>query len=157
MTVATTLPPLYNISKKRETPRPLDLRASFGANDVTRTHDLLITNQLLYRLSYISKWDFPTQSMISHFLPFVNRNFKKHAVHRGGGFGQNPHAARPFLFPREFTITRSVIYPVQSYQHCAQVCPQNQAETAQLFLDFPLFSTGLPQVIHLVHAFHMLT
>ena len=25
-----------------------------GANDVTRTHDLLITNQLLYRLSYIS-------------------------------------------------------------------------------------------------------
>ena len=26
----------------------------FGANDVTRTHDLLITNQLLYRLSYIS-------------------------------------------------------------------------------------------------------
>ena len=26
----------------------------FGANDVTRTHDLLITNQLLYRLSYTS-------------------------------------------------------------------------------------------------------
>ena len=25
-----------------------------GASDVTRTHDLLITNQLLYRLSYIS-------------------------------------------------------------------------------------------------------
>ena len=25
-----------------------------GANDVTRTHDLLITNQLLYRLSYTS-------------------------------------------------------------------------------------------------------
>ena len=54
MTVATTLPPLYNISRKREAPRPLDLRASFGANDVTRTHDLLITNQLLYRLSYTS-------------------------------------------------------------------------------------------------------
>ena len=54
MTVATTLPPLDNISRKREAPRPLDLRASFGANDVTRTHDLLITNQLLYRLSYIS-------------------------------------------------------------------------------------------------------
>ena len=27
---------------------------SFGATDVTRTHDLLITNQLLYRLSYSS-------------------------------------------------------------------------------------------------------
>ena len=26
-----------------------------GASDVTRTHDLLITNQLLYRLSYTSK------------------------------------------------------------------------------------------------------
>ncbi len=30
----------------------------FGANDVTRTHDLLITNQLLYRLSYISVFTF---------------------------------------------------------------------------------------------------
>ena len=29
-----------------------------GANDVTRTHDLLITNQLLYRLSYISVFTF---------------------------------------------------------------------------------------------------
>ena len=54
MTVATILPPLYNISRKREASRPLDLRASFGANDVTRTHDLLITNQLLYRLSHTS-------------------------------------------------------------------------------------------------------
>ena len=26
----------------------------FGAGNVTRTHDLLITNQLLYRLSYTS-------------------------------------------------------------------------------------------------------
>lgn len=26
----------------------------YGATDVTRTHDLLITNQLLYRLSYSS-------------------------------------------------------------------------------------------------------
>ena len=64
MTVATTLPPLYNISKKRETPRPLDLRASFGANDVTRTHDLLITNQLLYRLSYISIFTFGVADLI---------------------------------------------------------------------------------------------
>ena len=28
--------------------------AFLGATDVTRTHDLLITNQLLYRLSYSS-------------------------------------------------------------------------------------------------------
>ena len=27
---------------------------SYGAEDATRTHDLLITNQLLYRLSYSS-------------------------------------------------------------------------------------------------------
>ena len=27
---------------------------AFGAGNVTRTHDLLITNQLLYRLSYTS-------------------------------------------------------------------------------------------------------
>ena len=29
-----------------------------GASGVTRTPDLLITNQLLYRLSYTSKYDF---------------------------------------------------------------------------------------------------
>ena len=64
MTVATILPPLYNISRKREASRPLDLRASFGANDVTRTHDLLITNQLLYRLSYISIFTFGVADLI---------------------------------------------------------------------------------------------
>ena len=30
----------------------------FGAGNVTRTHDLLITNQLLYRLSYTSVLSF---------------------------------------------------------------------------------------------------
>ena len=55
MTVAYHITTGYTtFPRKREAPRPLDLRASFGANDVTRTHDLLITNQLLYRLSYIS-------------------------------------------------------------------------------------------------------
>ena len=41
--------------KQKDTPPDVLL---LGANDVTRTHDLLITNQLLYRLSYISIWDF---------------------------------------------------------------------------------------------------
>ena len=35
-----------------------------GANDVTRTHDLLITNQLLYRLSYISIFTFEAADLI---------------------------------------------------------------------------------------------
>ena len=35
-----------------------------GANDVTRTHDLLITNQLLYRLSYISIFTFEIADLI---------------------------------------------------------------------------------------------
>ena len=50
-----------------------------GANDVTRTHDLLITNQLLYRLSYISicNWNSPETlisaiAMIAHFSASVN-------------------------------------------------------------------------------------
>ena len=42
-----------------------------GANDVTRTHDLLITNQLLYRLSYISlslwsAWISPERELFYH-------------------------------------------------------------------------------------------
>ena len=40
------------------------LRGYSGAGNVTRTHDLLITNQLLYRLSYtsapFSKWEYIT-------------------------------------------------------------------------------------------------
>ena len=35
-----------------------------GANDVTRTHDLLITNQLLYRLSYISIFTFGVADLL---------------------------------------------------------------------------------------------
>ena len=35
-----------------------------GASDVTRTHDLLITNQLLYRLSYISIFTFGVADLI---------------------------------------------------------------------------------------------
>ncbi|EDM99983.1 hypothetical protein BACCAP_02257 [Pseudoflavonifractor capillosus ATCC 29799] len=34
------------------------IRSFFGAGNVTRTHDLLITNQLLYRLSYTSIFSF---------------------------------------------------------------------------------------------------
>ena len=37
--------------KNKKAPNESEL----GANDGTRTHDLLITNQLLYRLSHISK------------------------------------------------------------------------------------------------------
>lgn len=36
----------------------LILKEIFGADDVSRTHDLLITNQLLYQLSYIGVFDF---------------------------------------------------------------------------------------------------
>ncbi len=34
------------------------LTSKVGAGNVTRTHDLLITNQLLYRLSYTSMGTF---------------------------------------------------------------------------------------------------
>ena len=36
----------------------------FVAGGVTRTHDLLITNQLLYRLSYISIFTFGVVDLI---------------------------------------------------------------------------------------------
>ena len=36
----------------------------FGAGGVTRTPDLLITNQLLYRLSYISIFTFGVADLI---------------------------------------------------------------------------------------------
>ena len=43
------------ISEKKKNPQTLEIqRLAGGAGNVTRTHDLLITNQLLYRLSYTS-------------------------------------------------------------------------------------------------------
>ena len=39
------------VTKKHRKPK---FSMLFGAGGVTRTHDLLITNQLLYRLSYTS-------------------------------------------------------------------------------------------------------
>ncbi len=41
-----------------------------GASDVTRTHDLLITNQLLYRLSYTST--FLTACTFYHMSPWMS-------------------------------------------------------------------------------------
>ncbi len=46
----------------------------FGAGDVTRTHDLLITNQLHYRLCYTSK--FATLILYLYFL-LLSRCFFK--------------------------------------------------------------------------------
>ena len=43
-----------SLKKLSKTPDFIRNQAFYGANDVTRTHDLLITNQLLYQLSYIS-------------------------------------------------------------------------------------------------------
>ena len=58
----------YLWHQKREYKTPLySLRIQGclrGAGNVTRTHDLLITNQLLYRLSYISIFTFGVADLI---------------------------------------------------------------------------------------------
>jgi hypothetical protein len=45
-------PALVNVRRLRATVRLARLLRESGAGDVTRTRDLLITNQLLYQLSY---------------------------------------------------------------------------------------------------------
>ncbi len=48
-------PSLYKLySLKQKSKSPTKNHRGLGAGNVTRTHDLLITNQLLYRLSYAS-------------------------------------------------------------------------------------------------------
>ena len=47
------LPNLATMGNKK--PRPDKQNGAFGAGNVTRTRDLLITNQLLYQLSYTSE------------------------------------------------------------------------------------------------------
>ena len=46
-----------------------------GAGGRTRTPDLLITNQLLYQLSYTSM--LPAKIILAEVLSFVNKNFHK--------------------------------------------------------------------------------
>ena len=46
-----------------------------GAGDGTRTRDLLITNQLLYQLSYTSKYSVTTFHIIKYYYRFVNTLF----------------------------------------------------------------------------------
>ena len=57
-----------NLHRNRQRIRKQPLKSfdfrGCGANDVTRTHDLLITNQLLYRLSYISIFTFGVADLI---------------------------------------------------------------------------------------------
>ena len=46
----------YSSEAKKKPCNHWNYRAFDGASDVTRTHDLLITNQLLYQLSYTSEF-----------------------------------------------------------------------------------------------------
>ena len=65
-------------TKKHRKPKPSML---FGAGGVTRTHDLLITNQLLYRLSYTSvvlsnyRGSIQTQNEFYHKVLCASSNF----------------------------------------------------------------------------------
>ena len=52
----------------------IKLCQSNGAGGRTRTPDLLITNQLLYQLSYTSLWTSVTTNIISHSTVLVNEN-----------------------------------------------------------------------------------
>ena len=44
------------------------MMVAFGASEKTRTFDLLITNQLHYRLCYTSKIDFYILSLLFNFV-----------------------------------------------------------------------------------------
>ena len=46
----------FTVAEQRKNPVTIAVTGPAGASDVTRTHDLLITNQLLYRLSYTSEF-----------------------------------------------------------------------------------------------------
>ena len=67
---------LWHTNKKAPTTERLSGLDFTGANDASRTHDLLITNQLLYQLSYIGKlWRLRAESNRSRWLcrPLHNR------------------------------------------------------------------------------------
>ena len=59
-----TVSPPPRQAQSAKTPCGQTTARRFGASDVTRTHDLLITNQLLYRLSYISIFTFGVADLI---------------------------------------------------------------------------------------------
>ena len=65
---------IYSLSPlaTREIPH-IKLDSKFGAGGRTRTPDLLITNQLLYQLSYTSEQ--PAKIILPDTSRFVNSNF----------------------------------------------------------------------------------
>ena len=63
----TVPPPPRQAAEYKNALRLRRLQGVSGASDVTRTHDLLITNQLLYRLSYTST--FLTACTFYHMSP----------------------------------------------------------------------------------------
>ena len=65
-----------SITEKSKKPVILEITGFFGAGNVTRTHDLLITNQLLYRLSYASSFCrfLGSLCILSRRAAVVNRN-----------------------------------------------------------------------------------
>ena len=45
---------IYLLNTNKEPRKPYNLRGSCGADDAIRTRDLILTKDVLYRLSYIS-------------------------------------------------------------------------------------------------------
>ena len=60
----------YSLKAKKKPCNHWNYRVFNGASDVTRTHDLLITNQLLYQLSYTST--FLTACTFYHMSPWMS-------------------------------------------------------------------------------------
>ena len=65
---------IYSLSPLATREHPRVRFTQRGAGGRTRTPDLLITNQLLYRLSYTSA--IPATAIIAKQQPFVNKNFR---------------------------------------------------------------------------------
>ena len=107
----------------------------YGAGNVTRTHDLLITNQLLYRLSYTSKLFFHSRIYVITLSPPRQSPF---LLRRAAGvFHGFSHLFFAFAHNRWFTVICPVPPVHRCYPHLPQLFPQPPPGYPQGFQGFP--------------------
>ena len=114
----------------------------YGAGNVTRTHDLLITNQLLYRLSYTSI----NLVIVAHTFSFVNKKSRRKTfILRKRDMWENSPVFTSRNFPNYFphneklTVIYKRRYSCRSYTQYPQVYSQVQSHLCTDFMGFSGF------------------
>ena len=95
VSIACTVVASWSPPSDKKRALPMTARALYGAENVNRTHDLLITNQLLYQLSYPGRFASLTADRSTSNQKFMMR--RRHDVEALRGIHKPPISPLPLL------------------------------------------------------------